>query len=164
MVGNFCRVQIIVDFADKLVSAKIKTMGMVTSCIKVSRILKLRSIEGAKINTAKIIFSSEGRRGDSTKICTHEKYPAIWYTTPFQHFCLFVDNLIYIIMYSYTYYYTHKDVKRNSTWISPIIIRNTSLNCNIADVSRCPYSRAFLAVSKNLMKHKNFLDNAIHDG
>ena len=60
------------DFVDRLVSAKIKTMGVVTSCKKVSHALELRSIEGTKTKTAKIIIS-EGLWGDFTKICTREK-------------------------------------------------------------------------------------------
>ena len=45
-----------------------QTMGVVTSCKKVSCALELRSIEDKKIETVKI--SSKGLRGDSTKICT----------------------------------------------------------------------------------------------
>ena len=48
-------------------------MGMVTSCKKVSHMLKLKLIEGTKIKTAKI--SSEGLWGDSVKICTCENIP-----------------------------------------------------------------------------------------
>ena len=58
---------------DRLVFAKLKTMGVVTSYKKVSRALELRSIEGTKIKTTKI--SSEGLRGNSTEICTHENIP-----------------------------------------------------------------------------------------
>ena len=54
-------------------SAKTKTMGVVTSCKKVSRALKLRSINGTKIKTMKI--SSEGLRGDSANICTCKNIP-----------------------------------------------------------------------------------------
>ena len=54
VAGNFRRVQIFMDFADWLVSPKIKNMGVVTSCKKVSRVLELRSIEGTKIKTTKI--------------------------------------------------------------------------------------------------------------
>ena len=50
-----------VDFADMLVSVKIKTMGVVTSYKKVSPTLELKSIEDMKIITAKM--SSEGLRG-----------------------------------------------------------------------------------------------------
>ena len=36
-------------FVDRLVSAKIKTMGVVTSCKKVSHVLELRLMGGMKI-------------------------------------------------------------------------------------------------------------------
>ena len=50
IVGNFCRLQI---FTDRLVSAKTKIMGVVTSYKKLSCTLKLRLIEGTKIKSAK---------------------------------------------------------------------------------------------------------------
>ena len=46
--------QIFAVSVNKLVSVKIKTMGVVTSCKKVSRALELRSIESTKIKTVKI--------------------------------------------------------------------------------------------------------------
>ena len=51
------------DFVDRLVSVKMKTMGVVTSCKKVNHTLELRLIEGTKV---KIYF--EGLQGDSAKI------------------------------------------------------------------------------------------------
>ena len=65
IAGSFHEVQIFVDFSDRLVSVKIKAMGVVTSCKKVSCALELRLIEGTNIKTVKI--SSEGLWGDSSK-------------------------------------------------------------------------------------------------
>ena len=52
------------DFVDRLVSTKIKTMGVVTSCKKVSRTLKLRSIErghqAQKLNPRKYLLKDYG--------------------------------------------------------------------------------------------------------
>ena len=76
--ANFCR------FADRLVSAKIQTMGVVTSCKKVSHVLELRLIKGTKIKNTNI--SSEVLRGDSTKICTHENAPR--YTVTVSEICM----------------------------------------------------------------------------
>ena len=53
-------------FVDRLVSMKIKTVRVVTSCRKVSRQLKLRLIEATKIKTAKVSF--EGLRVTPRKL------------------------------------------------------------------------------------------------
>ena len=62
---NSCGVQI---FMNRLVSGKIKAMGVVTSCKKVSLALELRLSEGTK--TTKISST-----GDFTKICTCKNIP-----------------------------------------------------------------------------------------
>ena len=56
--------QIFVDFVDRLVSVKRKTMGVVTSCKKVSHALKLRSIEqghqAQKLKSQKYLMKDYG--------------------------------------------------------------------------------------------------------
>ena len=47
--GKFLRGANFADFTDRLVSAEIETMDVVTNCKKVSLQLELRSIEGTKL-------------------------------------------------------------------------------------------------------------------
>ena len=60
IVGNFCGVKIFADFADSLVSVKIKTMGMVTSCKKVSHMHELRQSRARKFKLRKYLLKDYG--------------------------------------------------------------------------------------------------------
>ena len=71
--GNFFGVQIFTHFMDRLVSAKIKTMDMVTNCKKVSHVLELRSIESTKIKNAlnKKDYEAIPQKFAPVKICCY---------------------------------------------------------------------------------------------
>ena len=87
IAGNFRGVQFFAFFADRQVTAKIKTtkiltklrtsrMHMATQCTQIRVRIGVWSEPQAyptKIKTTKI--SSEGSEGISTKICTHENFP-----------------------------------------------------------------------------------------